>query len=110
GYKGRDLSPEAFEQRLKVAIERRRAAVSRAAPQSPYSPYHEVTAARAPEAASDFAQITSSMQGILRHDENNTSMEHQVSEIAKNHAQHNLALSLMTAQFRLLRAAITERA
>ena len=47
---------------------------------------------------------------MLRHDDNNTSMEEQVTEIAKNQAQHNLALSLMTAQFRLLRAAITERA
>jgi flagellar basal body rod protein FlgB len=47
---------------------------------------------------------------MLRHDDNNSSLEEQVTEIAKNHAQHNLALSLMTAQFRLLRAAITERA
>ena len=51
-----------------------------------------------------------SLNGMLRHDDNNTSMEEQVTEIAKNQAQHNLALSLMTAQFRLLRAAITERA
>jgi flagellar basal body rod protein FlgB len=54
--------------------------------------------------------VTDSLAGILRHDENNTSIEQQVTEIAKNQAQHNMALSLMTAQMRLLRAAITERA
>jgi flagellar basal-body rod protein FlgB len=37
-------------------------------------------------------------------------MEEQISEITKNQQVHNMALSLMTAQFRLLRAAITERA
>ena len=58
----------------------------------------------------DFGKVSDSLKGMLRHDDNNTSMEQQVTEIAKNHAQHNLALSLMTAQFRLLRAAITERA
>ena len=47
---------------------------------------------------------------MLRHDENNSSMEEQISEITKNQQVHNLALSLMTTQFRLLRAAITERA
>jgi flagellar basal body rod protein FlgB len=54
--------------------------------------------------------VTEGLNGILRHDENNTSMEHLVAAIAKNQATHNRALSLMTAQFRLLRAAITERA
>ena len=34
---------------------------------------------------------------------------HIPAEITKNHALHNLALSLMTAQFRLLRTAISER-
>ncbi len=109
GYKSRDLSPEAFHERLKNAIEDRRDA-AQPAPASPYAPY-EVQMRRAPrEAASDFGKVTESLSGILRHDENNTSMEKQVTEIAKNHATHNLALSLMTAQFRLLRAAITERA
>jgi flagellar basal-body rod protein FlgB len=36
-------------------------------------------------------------------------MEQQVNEIIKNQQQHNLAISIMSAQFRMLRAAITER-
>jgi flagellar basal-body rod protein FlgB len=109
GYRSRDLSPAAFQERLKNAIEEQhQAAEAPPAYSTPYSP-----GAPAPEARDvkrDFAKVTESLGGLLRHDDNNTSMELQISEIAKNHAQHNLALSLMTAQFRLLRAAITERA
>jgi flagellar basal-body rod protein FlgB len=109
GYRSRDLSPAAFQERLKDAIEQQhKAADAPTAYSMPYSP-----GAPAPEARDvkrDFAKVTESLGGLLRHDDNNTSMELQISEIAKNHAQHNLALSLMTAQFRLLRAAVTERA
>jgi flagellar basal-body rod protein FlgB len=112
GYRSRDLSPEAFQERLKRAIDQQHEAASLLGSASPYEnayqPYQMSAKARSP--ARDFAKVTESLGGILRHDDNNTSMEHQVTEIAKNHAQHNLALSLMTAQFRLLRAAITERA
>jgi flagellar basal-body rod protein FlgB len=109
GYRSRDLSPEEFKERLKAAIERQREAASPPTVASPYAPY-EREAAPARSVASEFGKVTESLNGILRHDENNTSMEHQVAAIAKNQAEHNLALSLMTAQFRLLRAAITERA
>lgn len=110
GYKSRDLSPAAFHERLKHAIEQRREAAARPAVQSPYAPYEPQVATKKQEPANDFGKVTDSLAGILRHDENNTSMEQQVTEIAKNQAQHNMALSLMTAQMRLLRAAITERA
>jgi flagellar basal-body rod protein FlgB len=109
GYRSRDLSPEEFQERLKTAIEQQREAASHSTVASPYAPYQRETAP-ARNVASDFGKVTESLNGILRHDENNTSMEHQVAAITKNQAQHNLALSLMTAQFRLLRAAITERA
>jgi flagellar basal-body rod protein FlgB len=108
GYRSRDLSPAAFQDRLKDAIKEQHKALEQPAYSTPYS-----TPTPTPEARSvkrDFARVTESLGGMLRHDDNNTSMELQVTEIAKNHAQHNLALSLMTAQFRLLRAAITERA
>ena len=36
-------------------------------------------------------------------------MEHQVTEMVKNQMQHNLALSIMTSQFRLLQTAISGR-
>jgi flagellar basal-body rod protein FlgB len=110
GYKSRDLSPAAFQERLKHAIEKRHEAATRPAVQSPYAPYQAQTTTPRQEPADDFGKVTDSLAGILRHDENNTSIEQQVTEIAKNQAQHNMALSLMTAQMRLLRAAITERA
>lgn len=108
GYRARDLSPEEFQERLKEAVEQsRRTTGGRAA--YPNSPGLQHAATRE-NVQQRLAAVTDSMKGILRHDDNNTSLEEQVSEIAKNQAQHNMALSLMTAQFRLLRAAITERA
>jgi flagellar basal-body rod protein FlgB len=109
GYRARDLSPEDFQDRLKDAIdERRQAAASRSS--YPY-PQPETAASRTTTARGEnrMATVGDSVKGMLRHDDNNTSLEEQISEIAKNQAQHNLALSLMTAQFRLLRSAITER-
>lgn len=108
GYKSRDLSPAAFQERLADAIKEQRKAATQPAYSTPYT-----TDAPTPEARTvqkDFAKVTESLGGMLRHDENNTSMEMQVTEIAKNQSQHNLALTLMTQQLRLLRSAITERA
>ena len=107
GYRTRDLSPIEFQEQLKKAI-----ADQHAAREQPIYPSHAPqptpTTERSP--TEFFAKEERPFKGMLRHDDNNSSLEHQVTEIAKNHAQHNLALSLMTAQFRLLRAAITERA
>ena len=50
-----------------------------------------------------------SNKSILRHDGVDVSMENQVNEMVKNQQQHNLAVSIMSNQFRLLRAAISER-
>ena len=111
GYRSRDLSTEEFQTQLKQAVESRRKPV--------YSSPGMYLASPASESAKSFsssetvgdklAHVAEKAKGMLRHDDNNTSLEQQISEIAKNQAQHNLALSLMTAQFRLLRAAITER-
>ncbi len=111
GYRSRDLSTEEFQTQLKDALKSRQqaATVSRA-------PYPNLDGATSESASvrsrshSQLATVAETVKGMLRHDDNNASLEEQVSEIAKNQAQHNLALSLMTAQFRLLRAAITERA
>ena len=109
GYRTRDLSPEMFQERLKEAIEERHKLAASARTPYPYSAASlQPSSSNSPE--DPLAAVKDTMQGILRHDDNNTSLEEQVSEIAKNQSQHNLALSLMTAQFRLLRAAITERA
>ena len=106
GYQTRDLSPDEFQSRLKDAVEARRQAAA--------SPTYAINAQLAGRAAATghdgMDQVRESIKSILFHDNSDVSVEKQVAEISKNQAQHNLALSLMTAQFRLLRAAITERA
>jgi flagellar basal-body rod protein FlgB len=111
GYRSKDLSTDEFQTRLKDAIEsQQRASASRSAYPYPY-PDGAISQTTSISSESDeLATVTDTVKGMLRHDDNNTSLEEQITEIAKNQAQHNLALSLMTAQFRLLRAAITERA
>jgi flagellar basal-body rod protein FlgB len=109
GYKTRDLSPVQFQEKLKEAIEVRN---------QPVVPYDSrsfgltsTAGVRKHEAdqAAAFDKVKDSMKSILRHDGDDVSMEQQINEIVKNQQQHNLAINVMSAQFRLLRAAITER-
>jgi flagellar basal-body rod protein FlgB len=110
GYKTRDISPVQFQKRLKEAVQHRHEAT-----QSPTYAINSQIAGRSPGMDSvtghdGMAKVRESVKSILYHDGSDVSIEKQVAEISKNQAQHNLAVSLMTAQFRLLRAAITERA
>jgi flagellar basal body rod protein FlgB len=57
----------------------------------------------------NLADVARESRTILRHDDVNVDIEQQVAEMAKNQLQHNLALTIMTAQFRLLNVAISER-
>ena len=106
GYKTRDLSPEQFQLRLQEAIEVRN--------QKSISPTYEINARLAGKEdlykGDGMDEVRESIKSILYHDQSDVSIEQQVAEIGKNQAQHNLALQLMLSQFRLLRAAITERA
>lgn len=111
GYKTRDISPQQFQEKLKEAIDSRHQAAQSptfAYNTSPYSTRMQERAERTNYDGMD--DVRESVKSILYHDDSNVSIEQQVAEISKNQGQHNLALSLMTAQFRLLRAAITERA
>ena len=106
GYKTRDLSPELFTAKLKQAIESRD--TQRAASSSPYD--EPLGASGYGDAENDpFRDVKDSFRSILRHDEADVSIEQQITEMAKNQAQHNLALTLMISQFRLLEAAISEQ-
>ncbi|MCC6493276.1 MAG: flagellar basal body rod protein FlgB [Pirellulales bacterium] len=111
GYRCQDLSPEAFEQQLRSALQSRRPAPA-ASPGESWDPAwaRDGSAPAAARPADSLKTTSESIKGMLRHDDNNASLEEQVTEIAKNQSQHNMALSLMRAQFSLLRAAITERA
>jgi len=100
GYQVRDLSPRLFQERLREALDRRDqpAAIDKLG--------HFGGGGE----ASTLDRVAENLQGILRHDNGNVSMESQVTEMAKNQMQHNLALTIMASQFRLLQAAISERA
>lgn len=104
GYKTRDLSPHMFQQRLREAIE------ARNQPVSPTLALSTVGGQQS-RASGDagFSKVDDSLRSILYHDETDVDLEKQVAEIAKNQQEHNLAINLLGAQFRLLRAAITER-
>lgn len=98
GYKTRDLSTEDFQGRLREAIHSRRQPPMQLSPGEPGFGRSQ-----------DLAEVARQSQAILRHDEVNVGVEQQVTEMAKNQMQHNLALTIMTAQFRLLNVAISER-
>ena len=98
GYKVRDLSVEDFQQRLQTAIERRNRPAQWQSPGEPGGGHGR-----------SLAEISKNPKTILYHDKSNVGVEYQVTEMVKNQLQHNLALSLLTNQFRLLQVAISER-
>ena len=103
GYKMRDLSTAMFQGRLKDAIvQRDQQAGSVSVSLGTMSPG---TVAENP-----VNEVGSSLSDMLHHDETNGNLETQITAIAKNELMHNTALSIMTSQFRLLQAAISERA
>ena len=95
GYRTRDLSPEMFEARLREAIKTRHSNKMNAS----YGPVPD-----------PIAQVGTQLDGILFHDDNNRSLESEVSAIAANELRHNMALALLSSQFRLLQAAVSEKA
>jgi flagellar basal-body rod protein FlgB len=96
GYRVKDLSPEKFQERLKAAlVERDRSA------EAP-----SMASVGQPDA---LGEMGTGLEDLLYHDDSSGSMEKQVAAISKNQLQHNLALSILTSQFRLLQTAISER-
>lgn len=116
GYQTRDLSPERFQESLKTAIQSTRQARSpgEAVVLGPLSeggsglvqPEQNVGFGRFdPEA---LAGVRESMKSLVYHDGRDVSLESQVTQISKNQSLHNLALTLLSSQFRQMRAAISE--
>jgi len=97
GYRKRDLSVEDFQSRLKEAIESRHQPLAFRSPGEPRSQ------------RVGLAEVSKHPKSILFHDDSNVDIEYQVTEMVKNQMQHNLALAIMTSQFRLLQTAISER-
>jgi flagellar basal-body rod protein FlgB len=98
GYKTRDFNVETFQNELKQAIETRdtqRTALP-----------GQVTENANPN---DMRKVRDSLKHIEYHDGTDISMEHQVTELSKNQMMHNMAIAIMSSQFRLLETAISER-
>jgi len=98
GYRVRDLSVDNFQQRLQEAID---AQQETDAPLSP-AQFNERQAA-------SMQQVRDTTRDILYHDGTDVGMEQQVLEISKNQYMHNMAISIMSTQFRMLQTAISER-
>jgi flagellar basal-body rod protein FlgB len=101
GYRAQDLSPVRFKNQLKEAIETRREHAARAAGDGSIS---------ASDDEDPLASVREPMKSLLYHDDSDNDLERQVAELTKNQMQYNLAVTLMTNQFRLLQAAISEQA
>jgi flagellar basal-body rod protein FlgB len=102
GYRTRDISPDQFRAKLKEAVEQSRRPMS-----DDSTSFGSVFAEDS--AKNPFRAVKESLNSILRHDDANVSIEQQVAELSKNQMQHNMAVSLLSSQFRLLEAAISER-
>ena len=97
-YRVRDLSVETFQMELGQAIEARR------------QRHEQITPGVIADANDDaMHKVRDSMKHILYHDGSDVSMEQQVTEMAKNQFMHNLAIAIMSSQFRLLQVAVSER-
>lgn len=96
GYRVRDLPPEVFQARLAEALDAEHAGGS--------------PSSMASNVELRIDDVAESMRGVLFHDDSNGSLEHQVAELSKNQVMHNTAVAVMSHQFRLLEAAISERA
>ncbi len=95
GYVAKDLSVDDFQARLREAIAEQHCPSS-------YSAGEPSGMARM-----SMGTAAESAKSILMHDESNVGAEYQASEMVKNHLQHNMAVSIMASQFRLLAAAIS---
>jgi flagellar basal-body rod protein FlgB len=103
GYQTRDLAVESFQEQLAEAIQTRR----QPAPRSLAAVWD--SRARAADGQDPLRQVRESLQTLMRHDGVNVGMEQQVLELSKNQFLHNLAITVMGSQFRLLQSMIAER-
>jgi len=100
GYQVRDLSLTNFQETLREAI------AQRDHPQKIFSVAGEAIGARE---SSPMKAVEESLKSILYHDKSDVSLEGQVAELSKNQMMHDMAVTLLKAQFDLLGAAVSER-
>jgi flagellar basal-body rod protein FlgB len=93
-YRQKDLSVEKFQAMIRQRVEDRR----EAGPGDARVGFDDVA-----------AELETPQRGILFHDGNNRSMEHLMSDMAKNAMMHNLCVELLRKQFQALELALKER-
>jgi flagellar basal-body rod protein FlgB len=99
GYKTRDLSTGAFQQRLREAIDDKGRSLAADGSMRVFTSAQD----------GGMSAVHKDIDGMLFHDGSNVGMEQQVLEVTKNQNLHNLAVSILTHQFSLLQAAVSER-
>ncbi|HEV2969628.1 MAG TPA: flagellar basal body rod protein FlgB [Pirellulales bacterium] len=103
GYRAKDLSPALFQSQLKEAIETRHQQAAEPGGANPLG-------GTAADSEDPFAGVRETMKSLVYHDQSDNDLERQVAELTKNQMQYNLAVTIMTNQFRLLQSAISEQA
>jgi len=98
-YRVRDLSVDTFQERLKEAI----------AQQTQRREYTSPGDLVASQPGDEMREVRESIKTIQFLDGSDVGIEQQVTEVAKNQFLHNLTVSIMNGQFRLLQTAISER-
>jgi len=98
GYEVRDLSVDDFQSQLRELIHARREGRTDVSPGIAGGDRAGIT-----------AETVAEPRTITYHDKSNVGIEYQVTEMVKNQMQHNMALSIMSSQMRLLQVAISER-
>jgi flagellar basal-body rod protein FlgB len=109
GYHTRDLSTEKFQANLKEAVAAQHAPADNTSATDKYGSLPSYSGPSSEATLDPYRNVKSSLKDILYHDNSDVSMEQQVNEIVKNQTEHNMAIDIMTAQLRLLRAAVTEK-
>jgi flagellar basal-body rod protein FlgB len=106
GYQVRDLSVDEFQQMLRDALSE---PAPRDVPSQGYYGLPGMDPKKELQRDERLRAVGDDLDSILRHDGNNIGMEQQVREISKNQMMHNLAITILSSQFRLLQTAINER-
>ncbi|MBN1846427.1 MAG: flagellar basal body rod protein FlgB [Sedimentisphaerales bacterium] len=105
GYTMKDLPVEEFYQALDRAIERR----DRAGASAPLAPQDTRNLRWDAGGRLRARSVAAANQNILFQDQNNRSVENQMSQMAQNGLLHNVAAELLRQQYNLLQTAISGR-
>jgi flagellar basal-body rod protein FlgB len=98
GYRGMDLDTTGFTQQLREMVEAQKQGFAT-------SETHDFSELK--HRSLDKSEL--GWGSLVRHDDGDVNLEQQVAQLSKNYMQHNLALTIMNSQFRLLQAAVSEK-